>query len=119
MWTVLGAAIVGLAILAGFATLPPAASFIALSGAFGFIWLFILPFLGPMTIEADPTRRAAVLGGGASVLGGSFGPFIASLLVSDADVRGALAFGAVCVVVSAVIAFGLHQTRTKASGAGS
>jgi MFS family permease len=118
MWTILGSAVVGLAILAGFATLPPAASFIALSGAFGFIWLFILPFLVPMTIQADPTRRAAVLGGGASVLGGSFGPFIASLLVSDADVRGALAFGAVCVVVSAAIAFGLHQTRTKAIRAG-
>ena len=113
MWTILGAAVIGLVILAGFASLPSALGFIALSGAFGFIWLFILPFLVPMAIEADPTRRAAVLGGGAQVLGGSFGPFIASLLVTETDARGALVFGAVCVVLSAAIAFGLHQTRAK------
>jgi protein-S-isoprenylcysteine O-methyltransferase Ste14 len=113
MWTILGASLAGLAILAAFASLPPPLDFIALSGAFGFVWLFTLPFLVTMAIEADPTRRAAVLGGGAQVLGGSFGPFMASLLVTDHDARGALAFGAGCVMVSAAIAFGLHQTRSR------
>ena len=67
----------------------------------------------PMVIEADPTRRAAVLIGGAQVLGGSFGPFFASMLVTDADSRGAILFGGACLVGAVVLAFGLHQTRHR------
>lgn len=111
--TILGCAVLGLALLVGFAEMPPAWAFIALSGAFGFLWLFALPFVVPMLIEADPTRRAAVLGGGAQVLGGSFGPFMASFLVTDTDARGALAMGAACLVLAAAIAFVLHQTRVR------
>ena len=109
--TILGSTVLGIGVLIGFAYLPPDWGFIVLSGAFGFLWLFVLPFAVPMMIEADPTRRAAVLGGGAQVLGGSFAPFVASFLVTETDARGALAFGGVCLVLSAVIAFGLHQTR--------
>ena len=112
--TILGCAVAGAAVLVGFAAMPSAWVFIALSGAFGFLWLFVLPFAVPMMIEADPTRRAAVLGGGAQVLGGSFAPFIASFLVTDTDARGALAFGGACLLGSALIAFGLHQTRARA-----
>ncbi|MEP7209400.1 MAG: MFS transporter, partial [Alphaproteobacteria bacterium] len=111
--TILGCTVAGIAVLIGFASMPPAWGFIALSGAFGFLWLFVLPFAVPMMIEADPTRRAAVLGGGAQVLGGSFAPFVASFLVTDTDARGALAFGGVCLLASALIAFGLHQTRVR------
>jgi hypothetical protein len=93
--------------------LPDATAFLVLSGAFGFLWLFALPFLVPMVIEADPTRRAAVLIGGAQVLGASFGPFFASMLVTDEDARGALLVGSACLVVSVLIAFGLHQIRPR------
>ena len=113
--TILGSAVLGIGVLIGFAALPPAWAFIALSGAFGFLWLFVLPFAVPMMIEADPTRRAAVLGGGAQVVGGSFAPFVASFLVTDTDARGALAFGGVCLVMAALIAFCLHQTRVRPS----
>jgi hypothetical protein len=113
--TILGCAVAGIAVLIGFGSMPPAWAFIALSGAFGFLWLFVLPFAVPMMIEADPTRRAAVLGGGAQVLGGSFAPFVASFLVTDTDARGALAFGGVCLLGSALIAFGLHQTRSRSA----
>ncbi len=100
--------VLDLALLAGFASLPGPAVFLAASAAFGFIWLFLMPFLVPMTIEADPSRRAAVLLGGAQLLGGSLGPLMASLVVSDADARGALAFGAGCLVAGFALVAGLH-----------
>ena len=87
--------------------------FLVLSGAFGFLWMFVLPFLVPMIIEADPTRRAAVLIGGAQVLGCSFGPFVASMMVTEIDARAAISFGGACMIVAVLIAFGLHQIRPK------
>lgn len=107
-WTLLGCAAVDLSLLAAFAALPGATVFLAVSAAFGFIWLFLMPFLVPMTIEADPTRRSAVLLGGAQLLGGSLGPLMASALVTDADARGALAFGAACLVAAMAIVTALH-----------
>ena len=97
----------------GFYMLPSPEMFLVLSGAFGFLWLFVLPFLVPMIIEADPTRRAAVLVGGAQVLGASFGPFFASLLVTETDSRGALTFGGACLIGSVLLAFGLYQIRPR------
>lgn len=113
LWTTILAAVLSAGVIMGFAALPGPEMFIVLSGAFGFLWLFVLPFLVPMVIEADPTRRAAVLIGGAQVLGASFGPFFASMLVTETDARGALAFGAACLVVSIVLAFGLHRIRPR------
>jgi hypothetical protein len=117
LWTTMVCAVINVALLAGFAILPGPIAFVALSGAFGFLWIFVLPFLVPMVIEADPTRRAAVLIGGAQVLGGSFGPFFASLLVTNDDARGAIAFGGACLVVAVLIAFVLHQTRVRCAAA--
>jgi hypothetical protein len=108
-----GCAIADLAIFAGFATLPSAALFLALAAAMGFIWLFALPFLVPMTIEADPTRRAALLIGGAQLVGGSLGPLFASLLVSESDARGALHFSLSFVALAAVVLITLHLTRAR------
>lgn len=113
LWTVIVVAAATAAVLYGFYSLPSADMFLVLSGLFGFLWLFALPFLVPMIIEADPTRRAAVLIGGAQVLGGSFGPFIASLLVTATDARGAILFSGACMIVAVLIAFGLHQIRPK------
>ncbi len=117
LWTTLIAAVINVGLLIGFYNLPDAQTFLILSGAFGFLWIFILPFLVPMVIEADPTRRAAVLIGGAQVLGGSFGPFFASLLVSDTDARGAILFGGACLVIAVVLAFGLHQFKARKGAA--
>ena len=74
---------VGLAIVALFvmASLPSAAVFLAASAMFGFVWLFASPFLTPLAIEADPSRRAALLGPGASLLGCGAGPLLASFAV--------------------------------------
>jgi len=113
LWTVIVSATLAAIVLYGFYTLPSPEMFLVLSGAFGFLWLFVLPFLVPMVIEADPTRRAAVLIGGAQVLGGSFGPFVASLLVTETDSRAAVTFGGACMIIAVLLAFGLHQTRMK------
>jgi len=117
LWTTLVAAVINVGLLIGLYNLPDPQTFLILTGAFGFLWIFVLPFLVPMVIEADPTRRAAVLIGGAQVLGGSFGPFFASLLVTDADSRGAILFGGACLVVAVVLAFGLHQFKARKAAA--
>lgn len=113
LWTVIISATLAAGVLYGFYALPSPEMFLVLSGAFGFLWLFVLPFLVPMVIEADPTRRAAVLIGGAQVLGGSFGPFVASLLVTTTDSRNAVTFGGACMIIAVLLAFGLHRLRPK------
>jgi hypothetical protein len=102
-------ALLNVGCLLAFAVLPGESLYLLTSGVFGFLWLFSLPFMVPMVIAADPTRRAAVLVGGAELAGGSLGPLLASFVVSDADVRGALGFGAVALALTVAIAFGLHR----------
>ena len=102
-------ALVYVACLLAFAALPSESLYLATSGVFGFLWMFSLPFFVPMVIAADPTRRAALLIGGAELAGGSLGPLFASFVVSDADVRGSLAFGAFALAATVAIAFVLHR----------
>lgn len=93
------------------------AIFLLTAGLFGGLWLFAVPFLMPMVIAADPSRRSAVLIGGAQLLGGSLGPLFASFIVSDVDVRGALLFGAAALVLSVVLIVVLRSRRAKLSAA--
>ncbi|MCJ2183979.1 MFS transporter [Novosphingobium sp. 1949] len=87
---------------------------------FGFLWMFAAPLLTPLTIAADPTRQAASLGSGASLLGCGAGPFAASLLVSDAHVRasaamtaGFLALTLLLVALLAVFVLSPRARRTQ------
>jgi hypothetical protein len=113
-WTLLICFAADIAIFAVIASLPGAPVFLAISAVFGFSWLFGIPFLVPMTIEADPTRRAALLIGGAQLIGGSLAPFFASLLVTDTDARGALLFSTGSLTIAAAIVIALHLTRNRA-----
>ncbi|HEX7758460.1 MAG TPA: MFS transporter [Caulobacteraceae bacterium] len=117
-WALIGAIAGAIGLLGLFATLPGAPVFLAASAAFGFLWLFAAPYLTPMAIEADPSRRAASLGSGAALLGCSAGPFLASLVVSDADVRGCLALGAGLALLTMGIIAGLHLSRHSGSVSG-
>lgn len=108
-------ALADLAIFASFAAMPSAAVFLPLAAVMGFVWLFATPFLVPMTIEADPSRRAALLIGGAQLVGGSLGPLFASFFVTDADARGALGFSLVFVTLAAATLITLHTTRPRAA----
>ena len=71
----------------------PAWAFVAANAMAGLFGLFLGPFLVPMTIDADPSRRAAMRSGAAQLLGGAFGPLLASQVVGDNDVRGVLWLG--------------------------
>ena len=94
-----------------FARLPGQGVFLAGSAMFGGLWMFSAPLLTPFAIEADPTRRAAVLGSGAALLGCSAGPLLASLVVSDGDVRGCAMLGAGAMAVAIAIVLAVHLTR--------
>jgi len=110
-WALIGS-MGGMILLLGlFAVLPGVPVFLAASTAFGFLWIFASPYLTPMAIEADPSRRAAMLGPGAALLGCSAGPLMASLVVTDSDVRACLALGAGLAALSMAIVAGLHLTR--------
>jgi hypothetical protein len=102
-------AVVYVACLLAFAALPGESLYLMTSSVFGFLWMFSLPFFVPMVIAADPTRRAALLVGGAELSGGSLGPLFASFVVTDADVRGSLGFGALALAVTVAIALALHR----------
>lgn len=102
-------ALIYVACLLAYAALPSAFLYLVTSSVFGFLWMFSLPFFVPMVIAADPTRRAALLVGGAELTGGSLGPLFASFVVTDADVRGSLGFGALALVMTVAIAVALHR----------
>jgi hypothetical protein len=78
----------------------PAWLFVADNIASGVVSLLIAPFIAPMTIEADPTRRAALQSGAAQLLGGALGPLLSSLVVSETDVRGVLRLGGGLAIIA-------------------
>ena len=112
-WSLTVAVIVAAGALFVMVSLPSATVFLAASAVFGFVWLFASPFLTPMAIEADPSRRAALLGPGASLLGCGAGPLLASFVVSGVDVRPAVWLGVALAVVTLVIVAGLHLTKPR------
>lgn len=107
----LGAQVMMAVLMLVFAQLPAADLFLAASALFGGLWMFAAPLLTPFAIEADPTRRAASLGSGAALLGCSIGPLLASLVVSDSDVRGCATLGCGLMAVAAAIVAAVHLTR--------
>jgi MFS family permease len=97
VWTILGLRI-------------PAWLFVADNIVAGVVTLLIAPFIAPMTIEADPSRRAALQTGAAQLLGGALGPLLSSLVVSETDVRGVLWLGCGLVLLGLAIIAGLRAT---------
>lgn len=90
---------VDLAVWAAFSQPLNAWMFIVANALAGLVGLFLGPFLVPMTIDADPSRRAAMQSGAAQLLGGALGPMLASQVVGDRDVRGVLWLAAALLAV--------------------
>jgi hypothetical protein len=109
--------IISLAVLAVYAGAAPAWLFVVATMVYGGVNMFITPFLVPMTIEADPSRRAAVQSGAAQLFGAALGPLAAAFVVSDKDLHGALYFGAALLLVGLGIIAGLHFTARPAPAA--
>jgi predicted MFS family arabinose efflux permease len=114
LWVVLGVAAMNLVLLAVFGDGPTAALFLAATGLFGFLWMFVMPFQLELVITADPTRRAATLIGGAQLIGSSLGPLFASLLVGDGHVGNVLWMGTACILASGVIIVFLQFRKSTA-----
>lgn len=72
---------------------PPAWLFLLANATFGFVIVLIGPFLVPMTIEADPSRRTAMQSGATQLLAGALGPLLASFVVDDRHVFGVIVLG--------------------------
>lgn len=98
-----------LATWGAYATHAPAWLFIAMTGLSGLAAFVAGPFLVPMTIEADPSRRAAMQSGAVQLLAGAFGPLLASLAVSDRNVHGVLILAAALQGVGLAVATALHR----------
>lgn len=105
------------AILAILYGAPQPALFTGAVAVFGFLWLFALPFQTLLLIQLDPTRRTAMQLGTAQLLGSSFGPLVASFVVTNDEVRGAIGLSAVLLAL-ALIAIALLAASRPASAAG-
>lgn len=62
-------------------------------------------------IAADPSRRAALLIGGAQLIGSSVGPFFAGMLVDENSVTPVLWFGTACIVAGVAALLGAGTAR--------
>lgn len=93
----------------------PAAAFIAANALIGYVAILLGPYLVPMTIEADPSRRAAVLSASTQVVAGSVAPFTAAMLVRGTDVHNVLIFGAFILLTGLAIFVGLQALNRRAA----
>ena len=112
-----GSTLASLAAWAVYGFAAPAWLFIASTTLLGFISIFMTPFLLPMTIEADPSRRAAVQSGAAQLLGAALGPFLASMAVDERHSRGALYLGVALMLAGMAVIAWLHFTARAAEAA--
>jgi hypothetical protein len=109
-----GCAIVFVATWWTYGVSAPAWLFIGMSGLAGLAAFIAGPFLVPMTIEADPSRRAAMQSGAVQLLAGALGPLLASFAVSDRNVRGVLILALVLQLAGLAVATVLHrQARVR------
>jgi hypothetical protein len=97
-----------------FALRVPAAAFIVANALSGVVGLILAPFLVPMLIEADPSRRAAMQSGGAQLLGSAAGPLVAAFVVTEHNVHGALYLGIGLLLAGFAMIAWLHMTSARA-----
>jgi hypothetical protein len=103
---------------ATYAVHAPGWLFVAMTGLAGLAAFVAGPFLIPMTVEADPSRRAAMQSGAVQLLAGAFGPLLASFAVSNQNVHGVLLLAVALQGVGLAIAVMLHRVvRTERAAA--
>jgi hypothetical protein len=103
-----------LAVFAVYGISAPVWLFVGATAFGGIVNIFITPFFVPMTIEADPSRRAAVQSGAAQLFGAALGPLLAAVVVSEKNIHGALYLGAGLLLAGLAIIAGLHFTAKRA-----
>jgi hypothetical protein len=105
-WT---CAAVFLATWGAYATHAPPWLFVTMTGLSGLAAFVAGPFLVPMTVEADPTRRAAMQSGAIQLLAGAVGPLLASFTVTNHNVHGVLVLAVVLQGAGLAVATTLHR----------
>jgi MFS transporter, DHA1 family, inner membrane transport protein len=81
------------------------------SAAFGFVWLFMMPFHIGLAFRADPSGRLAGLVPAAQLLGSAFGPLTASFMVEENNASAVPLLAAAFAVLAAVMAFLIRKRR--------
>lgn len=97
-----------------YGTATPGWLFLTMCGLSGFAAFIAGPFLVPMTVEADPSRRAAMQSGAVQLLAGAFGPLLASQVVNEGNTHGVLVLAAVLQAVGLALAVILHRMARAA-----
>jgi MFS family permease len=93
----------------------PAWLFVADNVVSGVVAMTLAPFIAPLTIEADPSRRAALQSGAAQLLGGALGPLLSALVVDDREVHGVLWLGSGLLLSGLSMIAWLHFSSLKRS----
>ena len=96
-----------------FYTLPIATTvpFIGMTAFSGIVAMFVSPFLLPMLINADPSRRAALQAPGAQLLSGGLGPFAAAAAVQRGGMSLMLQISSALLIAGFVVMVLLHLRR--------
>jgi len=80
--------------------------FMAASSAFGFVWLFMLPFHIGLAFRADASGRLASLVPAAQLLGSAFGPLMASFVVDGENASPVPLVSAAFAITAAAVLLG-------------
>nr|WP_314525632.1 MFS transporter [uncultured Brevundimonas sp.] len=99
--------------LIGMGLAPTAMVFAGCVILFGFLWMFAIPLHAALMIELDPTRRAALQIGAAQLLGSSFGPLTAGLILGDKPVANVLFVSAGLLVLSTLMFAAVMTNRSR------
>ncbi|MBO9880036.1 MFS transporter [Xanthomonas sp. D-109] len=99
----------------------PALGFAAVCVAFGFAWMFLMPFHVGLALRADAQGRVAVLVPAAQLIGSACGPLLASLLLHADDPAPVPLVGLGFAFAAALLALwiGRRQRHATALQAGS
>lgn len=110
----LGMTTIGYLMVWAFYTVPAAPiPFIAMTAFGGLVAMFVSPFLLPMLIRADPSRRAALLAPAAQLLSGGLGPLIAAWTVDAHGITALLAISAAALAGGFIVMAILHRSRPR------
>jgi predicted MFS family arabinose efflux permease len=101
----------------GLAPGPAPMRFVVLCAAFGFVWLFMMPFHIGLALRADPAGRVAVLVPAAQLTGSAFGPLVVSLIVvgDDAGPAPFVSASFALVALAGLVALALTQGQAAAA----
>ncbi|HEX5262526.1 MAG TPA: hypothetical protein VFW13_03310 [Phenylobacterium sp.] len=100
-----------------YAVSAPAALFVGMAGLGGLCGGLGGPFLVPMTIEVDPTRRTAMQSGAVQLLAGAFGPLLAAMVVGERETHGVIVLSAALLLVGLAVMVGLHRSAQASRAA--